>query len=166
MAVNLDTAVLPLAEELLGCFCPLLAETVGGMPECGCCLSLGPAVADVEHAWVRVVRIYPSGGRFPAQAFDVESCPANEWGVELELGVFRCVATIDDDGRPPSCDQVRRDVEVQLDDAAAMRQAVNCCFADDDRLMVVGPWEPIPPQGGMAGGRMTVTVLIGDCCPG
>lgn len=164
MAVNLDAAVLPLADALLACFCPLLEQTTGGMPECGCCLLPGPAVADVEHAWVRVSRIYPSGSRFPLQAADIARCALNEWGVELELGVFRCVSVLDDEGRPPSCDQLRRDAEVIGDDAAAMRQALLCCFADG-RDVVVGAWEPYEPSGGMAGGRMTVTVRVEDCCP-
>lgn len=171
----IEDRVLPLAEALLACLCTALATTVGG-PVCDCCLHVGAAVpmdyCDCECAgvgqgqgFVRVNRIYPAAARFPQQSFDVEPCKINSWGVELVMGAYRCVAGLDDEGRPPSCAEVTADSVKLLSDAAAMRAAAVCCFPDADMVAVVGQWEPIGPQGGCAGGQLTITVQMYDCCP-
>jgi hypothetical protein len=89
------------------------------------------------------------------------------WAVELEMGAYRCAATIDNRGNPPSCERIVRDAEVILDDAAAMRRAANCCFraGEAGRQLTVGAWQPYGPDGGCAGGTMSVTVRAADCCP-
>jgi hypothetical protein len=168
--------VLPLADALLACLCAAVADT--GNPVCACCVHPGLSTpmdyCDCEcssggngQAWVRVNRIYPAGARFPQQSFEVEPCKIPSWGVELVMGVYRCVATLDDDGRPPTCDQVEADATKILLDAAAMRVAAVCCFgtAEEDRTAIVGEWSPIGPNGGCAGGFMSVTVQFYDCCP-
>lgn len=174
MAVNVDKIALTLANSLLECLCEALEGSTGGRP-CQCCLSVGPPPADYccecpsgasGQAWVRVLSIFPSS-TFPARTTALPKCGAAlMYAVELEVGTYRCVATIDDDGTPPTCEQTTRDVEVQLDDAAAMRAAA-CCFRDQDggRTLVVGEWRAIPPSGGCAGGSMSVTVAAYDCCP-
>lgn len=174
MAVNLDTMTLPLAESLLACLCEALEGTIAGAP-CHCCLAVGPPPADYccecaggssGQAWVRVVEIYPTS-KFPVRTLELAKCGQTEaYAVELELGTYRCVSTLDDDGTPPTCAQTTRDVEVQLDDAAAMRHAV-CCFQAQEggRVLVRGSWQPIAPAGGCAGGIMRVTVAVYDCCP-
>ncbi|MFF3665470.1 hypothetical protein [Microtetraspora malaysiensis] len=173
----LDVVAFPLAQDLLGCLCGALEESLGG-PPCRCCVYPGAQVpadsccdcgAGQGQAWVRVAKIFPAAARFPEQSFAVESCASRSWGVELEVGVYRCVATVDDEGNPPSCEQVEHDAAVILDDAAAMRRAVACCFADGEhgnRDLVVGEWTPIGPSGGCGGGSMTVTIQAYDCaCP-
>jgi hypothetical protein len=174
MAVNLDRITLELAEALLECLCEALEGSTGGRP-CHCCLAVGPPPADFccecpngssGQAWVRVTSVYPSS-KFPARTNELVKCgAAMAYGVELELGTYRCVTTLDDSGDPPSCEQTTRDVEIQLDDAAAMRAAI-CCFQAQDggRVLVRGEWRPIPPNGGCAGGAMTITVSAYDCCP-
>ncbi|MBP2703524.1 hypothetical protein JOL79_06890 [Microbispora sp. RL4-1S] len=171
-----DVTALPLAEALLACLCAELDDTVAG-PVCVCCLAPGPEPADCctcpggeGRAWVRVTRIFPTSARFPLPAVDPGRCATDgSYAVELELGVYRCVATIDDDGTPPSCDQRTADAVKLLDDAAAMRRAVSCCFPRTElgrgRAVVVGEWRPIAPEGGCAGGALLVTVESGDCCP-
>lgn len=169
-----DTLVLPLAEELLGCLCAALADS--GNPVCQCCLHPGLATpmdfcdcacsaGGNGQAWVRVGRIYPAGARFPAQSFDADPCKINSWGVELIMGVYRCVHTLDDDGQPPSCDQVTSDTELILADAAAMRAAICCFGGDPDRQAIAAEWSPIGPNGGCAGGVQSITVQFYDCCP-
>ncbi|MBT2226258.1 hypothetical protein [Nonomuraea sp. NEAU-A123] len=174
MAVNLDKMALGLANALLACFCSALEGSTGGSP-CHCCLAVGPPPADFccecpsgasGQAWVRVVAIFPSS-KFPARTNELVRCGQSAaYAVELELGAYRCVATLDDAGDPPSCEATTRDVEVQVDDAAAMRAAV-CCFRAQDggRILVPGEWSPIPPNGGCAGGVMRVTVQAYTCCP-
>lgn len=168
-----DTTGLPLAEDLLSCLCAELADTIGG-PPCVCCLSPGPepmeccqCPAGEGNAWVRVVRIFPTTAKFPTPSTDPSPgrCVTGLYAVELELGVYRCVSTLDDDGRAPSCAERTSDAEKILDDAAAMRRAVSCCFAVRGRQMIVGEWRSRGPDGGCAGGAMTVIVEADDCCP-
>lgn len=175
MAVNLDVTAYHLAVELLECLCAQLELTVGG-PVCRCCLAAGAGVpADFccdcggghGQAWVRVARIYPTTARFPNAQVEPDKCALGMWAVELELGAYRCAATVDGRGNPPSCERVTRDAEVILDDAAAMRRAANCCFRAGEvgRQLMVGQWQPYGPDGGCIGGSMVVTVRSADCCP-
>lgn len=168
--------VLPLAERLLACLCNALEDSAAG-PVCDCCVHPGPAPPPMDYcdcecaggvgqAWVVVNRIYPAAARFPAQAFDLVPCKVPSWGVELVAGVYRCVHTLDDNGVPPSCAQVTQDATELLSDAAAMRQALVCCFPEGaDTVAVVGDYTPLAPQGGCAGGQMSITVQFYDCCP-
>lgn len=170
-----DTTALPLAESLLACLCGELDDTVGG-PVCTCCLSPGPEPADCcpcdggdGKAWVRVIRIFATGARFALPALDPSACKTGALAVELELGVYRCVSTIDDEGNSPTCDQRNADAAKILDDAAAMRRAVKCCFPATDegthRQVIIGDWRSLGPEGGCAGGALTVTIEAADCCP-
>lgn len=172
MAVNLDTIAMPLLEQLLDCLCQQLALTTAG-PVCACCITTGPPVIDCcacagagteGQAWVRVVRIYPSAPRFPAQQVDVQRCPVTGLAVEIELGAARCSRTITEDGSPADCDAQLADAEIVLDDAAAMRRALGCCFAGD-KILVINQWQSYGPEGGCVGGFMAVTVQTYDAYP-
>lgn len=172
MAVNIDTIATPLLEQLLECLCEQLALTTAG-PVCACCITTGQAVLDCcacatsgtnGQAWVRVVRIYPSAPRFPAQMVDVQRCPVTGLAVELELGAVRCSQQVTEDGSTPSCEAQLADAEVVLDDAAAMRRALGCCFADG-KVLVINQWQSFGPEGGCVGGFMTVTVQAFDAYP-
>lgn len=170
MAVNVDTVALPLAEQLLECLCEQLTLTSAG-PVCRCCITTGRPVVDCcdctvgeGQAWVRVVRVYPSGNRFPVQAVDVQRCPVTGLAVELEIGAVRCSRMLTDDGSPPTCEQQLADAEHVLDDAAAMRRALSCCFTGD-KILVINQWQSYGPEGGCVGGHMTVTVQAFDAYP-
>lgn len=175
MALIVDQ-VLPIAERLLACVCNALEDSAGGAV-CDCCVHPGPASPPMDfcdgpsgggngQAWVTYNRIFPAAARFPNQLFDVEACNINSWGVELAAGVYRCVSSLDDVGNPPSCAQTSADATMLLSDAAALRQALVCCFPEGrDTVAVVGDYTPIGPQGGCAGGQMTVTVQFNACCP-
>lgn len=170
MAVNVDTIAMPLLEELLECLCTQLALTTRG-PVCACCITTGPPViecctceAGEGMAWVRVVRIYPSLPRFPAQAVEVQKCPVTGLAVELELGAARCSRQVTEDGSTAECPEQLADAEAVLDDAAAMRRALSCCFAGD-KVLVINQWQSYGPEGGCVGGYMAVTVQAYDGYP-
>lgn len=176
-----DDLALPVAEALLGCLCDALAQTVRG-PVCRCSLVPGEApTVDVccdcdgpgqGQGSVRLVQLYPTTA-FPDPSVDL-TMPAAllSWAGVFELAVFRCVATVDDDGTAPSADELAADAAAVADDAAAMRTAVRCCFPGTaaaggcGSVVLPGPWSPSGPSGGCAGGQMTVTVDLGaHCCP-
>lgn len=174
-----DDPVIALAERLLACLCEVLPSTVGG-DVCVCCLNPGVetpmdyccecTVGDQPaegQAWVSVVKIFPST-RFPAQQLDRAACGQGSGFVaELVMGVYRCAPVSDARGNPPTCDQQMAVTEKILSDAAAMRQAVRCCFRDEVEApdVLIGEWVPLGPQGGCAGGAQLVTVGFADCCP-
>jgi len=179
MALTVVDPVFPLAQALLECLCEQLPGTVGG-DVCVCCLHPG-TVAPMDHccrceidgqdaegqAWVTVTRIYPTTGRFPVQQLgEVSACNLQRWAADMTMGVYRCAAVPDSRGNPPACDGVTHDLAKVLSDAAAMRDAVHCCFTGDDTPDVaVGEWTPVGPAGGCVGGQMTLTVGFGGCCP-
>lgn len=171
----LTDPVMPLAERLLDCLCALLEGTVGG-PVCHCCIYPGKVVpvdyccecpgAGEGQAWVRIDRIYPTSGRFPARATQAEPCGAGGgWAAELVMGVYRCVSTLDDQGNPPPCERIWADAEKLSSDATAMRIAAVCCFPEEGVQSVPGEYEPLESEGGCGGGTMSVLVRFDECCP-
>lgn len=179
-----DTLVLPFAERLLGCLCVALADTIAG-PPCQCSLYPGTAPPPADaccactagngQAAVQITEIFPViAGKFPARGIvgQLDNCAAYEWAAELTMTVYRCVATVTEDGFP-SVEELMADARKIADDARAMRQALLCCdwrpdvnLPDDLRPIVPGSWKPVNPLGGCAGGTQSVIVLVGaSCCP-
>jgi hypothetical protein len=172
--VAVDTSPGPLAQALLQCLCTALETSIAG-PVCQCCLHPGTVVpmdlccdcgTGQGQAAVRIVSIYPTRS-FPTQTFLVERCPPGELAVVLEMTVYRCAATMDDAGNPPSCAAMTHDALVAADDAGAMRCAALCCFGqlDPDLLVVLGAWQPLGVAGACHGGSMQVTVRASNLCP-
>lgn len=182
-----DTLVLPYAERLLVCLCTELADTIAGSP-CQCSLRPGtaPPPADVccicetgnGQASVQITEIYAFPyGKFPARgAVLPDNCSSFEWAAELTLTVYRCVSTVDEDGFP-SVEELMADTRKIMDDAQAMRRAVLCCDwragepppgrqQAEQAQIVMGAWRPVNPEGGCAGGMLSVLVNLGtECCP-
>jgi hypothetical protein len=172
--VAIDTSPGPLAQGLLQCLCTALNSSIAG-PVCQCCLHPGTLVPmdlccdcgnGQGQAAVRIVSIYPTTN-FPAQSFVTERCPASTLAVVLEMVVYRCAATLDEQGNPPSCPAMTNDALVAADDAGAMRCAALCCFGqlDSDLRFVLGAWQPLGVAGGCHGGSMQITVEASNFCP-
>lgn len=117
-------------------------------------------------AWVRIVRIYPANNDFTDRT-EVSNCPPSMWGVELEMGVVRCLP---DHGQESgaTCEEWTNVFLLVDEDSAAMRRAL-CCMETtssgglpaDDRFLPV-EWTPIDGQGMCIGGTMTA-VFAFDC---
>jgi len=182
VSTNLDVTVLDRAVALLGCLEDQLTITVGG-PVCRSCIYPGQAVPmDVCQmdegcgsgghgmAAVRVVAI----NLVPEQVGTSCLFSVSQLAVTYEMTAYRCAHTIQrDQGRAvalPSCDELASDTAIILDDAAAMRRALKCCFATpppeggcSPRISAVLPWQPRGPIGGCVGGTMQFTVTLNDC---
>lgn len=104
-------------------------------------------------AWVRVNRRYPSGN-FPGQATSPRACTGT--AAEMELGVYRCAATIDSDGVPPDPADVTADA-LKID---ADSYAITAAIARMKWPYVLGGWTVLGPTGGVVGGAQTFTVLL------
>lgn len=170
MTAVLDPSVAPVASTLLQCLTAELATVprpptqvmfrVGVTVELllsqysdECCLGLG---------WVRLVTVYPSTV-FPQPDAGAEGCGTLAWAAVLEMGAARCAPT-PPSNQIPSAEEWNTLAEEVFADASAMRRAL-CCFADveGDRLFVPGLWQPLPVEGGCAGGVMAVTVAVDAC---
>lgn len=109
--------------------------------------------------WAKMIGINPvSGGS------DSSNCPDYTW--TAEIGVVRCVASLDDSGNIPTPDQVAADAQQQADDADAIFTALRCCAPADSPLREVAltSWSPLGPTGGCAGGAWTVRGRLSACC--
>lgn len=174
-----DVLVLPYAERLLDCLCDALATSLGG-PVCRCCLRPGGHLVPMDSCYcecaaagesngqasVQVTDVYATS-KFPRKGIDVfNNACAVSWVAELTMTVYRCVHTVDEKGIPPTCPQLDSDARKIASDRFAMMQAFACCDWALEQSILPGSWSPVPPQGGCAGGFMTVLVDVGAfCCP-
>jgi hypothetical protein len=150
-------------EQLTTCLCAQLL-TDGLPPVCVCGTLPGVEVAllyagDCDdacgQAWVRLAGAYPS-----VTIGQPSTRPGNcgsGIGIDLELGVARCVDVGDADEPPPPQALVDA-ARLQMDDMLAMWRAVACCRASKD--WIVGAYTPFGPEGGLVGGTLLVQVLV------
>lgn len=133
----------------------LLAPGAGPPPADWCCRHTGPDGTDGEGmAWVRLVRRYPST-RFPAPDTTPARCGAS-WAVDVELGVYRCAHTLDDQGNPPTAAEMTADALMVNDDAHSLLRAA--CRVRWP--YVIGAWTPLGPSGGCVGGAQLLAVAL------
>lgn len=172
-----DTLLLPVAARLLSCLCAALTTnaTVDFPAPLICCLRAGEGVAlNIDDtgandeccqglAYVRIDNFYPTGGAAapfpsPSSDFALDACAPYAWGLQMEMGVYRCVGGVGD------CAQWTDWAQRQMLDAKSMRQAL-CCFMEpmDAGDVSVTPWQAKGPEGGCLGGTMNVTALVINC---
>lgn len=162
------------AEELLSCLEEYLAEysaeacrtfiAPGNPPAWDFCCDCGRGDG---QAWVQVANVFPTDN-FPAQQTGAMRCPPSGLGVTFNVGVLRCAAVVDDNGRPPSSARLIADAKKVHRDRAIVSEAIRCCFlADaDPGTYVIGEWTPLGPQGGCVGGQTGLTLAVNACrCP-
>lgn len=164
-----DTLVFPLAATLLNCLCAALAANPD--PPARCCLRVGDEVRqDLSVyedeccdglAYVKINRVYPSTDNFPEQDLTFLPCGPFAYGVDLEMGVFRCAPT-SDASTLPTCAAWTAAARQVANDQQAMRAAL-CCLRENleqGAPVVIGEWTPLGPSGNCVGGTQTVTVQV------
>lgn len=170
-----DLVAFPMAQALVACLEEQMSLVLD--PPATVCLRPGQQVDPLLSiyddeccsglAWVRIADIFPSSdATFPTQDQTAEvACNPRSWAVVLEMGAVRCAPTPDATSMP-SCDDWTSLVEKQMQDAAAMRRSVICCFGDLDISYLLGNWQPLPVSGRCSGGTQLVTVAAEymDCC--
>lgn len=172
-----DTDFYPLMVELLGCLCDEIKERK--LPEpCRCELMPGdtpvvdfgaesPCGKGNGQAWVRLVGGGPSGDDFPAYGAGQRVTCESRLAWEFEVGISRNESgptTVNNRPVPPSAESQRDAVRLYAADAAAMRAAITCCFAEkfDDVVQVaLGVYTPAVSGGGAGGGTWRVVVRRG-----
>jgi hypothetical protein len=159
-----DTRIWPLATQLASCLCAELTAA-GGPEPCFCGVLAGDSVAfdycspcegnACGMAWVRLAAVAPLQSAV-GNTIAIGRCSPSLVAT-FEVGVLRCAPTLTEDGGLPSMADQLDAAELQASDMAAAGRAAACCFTDG-RLVIVGAWTPVGPQGGCLGGSWTVTV--------
>lgn len=163
---------LDLADALLTCLVDALAQNPN--PPARACLRVGEEVRQDMSiyedeccdglAYVKINQVYPSA-TFPDILEDATNCAIDAWGVDLEMGVFRCAPT-GEIAELATCEQWSAATSQVHFDAAAMRAAVACFRAQQtpgDELLV-RPWIPLGPAGGCTGGTQIVSAAFMQRC--
>lgn len=188
-----------LAEAVLGCVCAALdaavADGVEGALGCPCRACVIPGVV----AWdgcdalegcggqaggppgqltVSVRQIHPSTlDRFPAMDTSVQGVrgctPPPLTAAELIITLLRCAPVMDEDGCPPTCEELTAAARAVHVDMATVYSALWCCLPGlgpgrRPLRFVMGAQTVIGPQGGCVGLEQRVTVALPGCgrCPG
>lgn len=157
---GVDTLVWPIMLELAAC---LKAEYDETMSEVAIVsgefipVDLGEECSQVS-GFVQLTTGYPSEGNFPAQEPAAQQC-GTVLAFQLFAGVTRCGPEMNADGTVDTA-AYNLYTERQLADLAAVKRAIQCCFAGkfDDMLYAIIEWTPIELSGGVGGGRWQVIV--------
>ncbi|MFZ3595036.1 hypothetical protein [Streptomyces sp. BH104] len=181
-----------LTESVLGCVCAALqdaADEVAGQPGCPCRTCVVPG--NVAWDWcddpcgttkgpggqlsVNVVRMWPSDvTSFPAEnrtVMGTRHCtPPPLTAAELAVTVLRCAPTPDEQGCPPTCDELDAAARITHIDAVTVYNSLYCCLPGTSarrrgRQFVVGQQRLVGPEGGCVGVEQRVTVALPGCAP-
>lgn len=171
MALREDTSIYPLLIELASCLCQQM-DAIDGPDLCYCGITTGNIALDYcggscesggcgGQAWVRLVDGFPSS-IFPTVDAVMTNCNS-PWAFSLEIGVARCAPIGDVNGvngyTPPTLAQQVEAIRLQTADMAAMRRALQCCFAKTDRDYLIGQYSQLDVNdGGCLGGTINLFV--------
>lgn len=165
-------AELDLAVSLLECL--RITLTANPNPPARFCLRVGEEVRqDLSLfedeccdglAYVKVNQVFPST-TFPEVQENPANCAIDYWGVDLEMGVFRCSPSGDLE-ELATCEQWSEAAYQVHYDGEAMRRAVACFrdALDPGDEIVVRPWLPLGTGGGCTGGTQIVTAAFQQRC--
>lgn len=157
------------ASMLRDCLCSFLEGTIGGavcrcavypsqVPTADICDNSGDGHGEAKIA---ITNMFDSR-QFPFIVQDA-NCRASFTVLELTQTVWRCAPMIGDDGELPAVEDVELSSAILLDDARAMRCAVNCCL--ESNLVITGNWQLLPASGGCIGGQLVSLVGVdADSC--
>jgi len=153
---------------LATCLCAQIQDPLNGVPDvCFCGIVPGEAAlgdyagdCDVKcgMAWVRMVTIYPSNS-VGAALLEPGNCK-HGMGMDVEMGMLRCISAGDSLGNPPSPEELLAASELQIADALVMHRAVYCCDTIPPRDVILGQYQTIGPSGGLVGGFFNMSMAI------
>jgi hypothetical protein len=108
---------------------------------------------------------------FPAEASAQigSPCDAADLAADIIVQVVRCAPTPDDEGNPPSCEQLEEAALQVAVDAWNMRRAAYCALAALRRTRMVEAFRltgqaVLGPQGGCVAVQLGVTVAVSGGC--
>jgi len=153
-------------EALAACLCAQIEDPDNGVPKvcyCGVVPGDQPPAAYAGDckvacgmAWVRLATLYPATGVGVADSRPSRCTPA--LGIDVEVGILRCMSVGDERGNLPSAREQRDAVDLQMADSVVMLKALLCCEAFDSDVVIVGQYQPLGPQGGLVGGMFQASM--------
>jgi hypothetical protein len=159
--MGLDNLIFSRIAGLAECLCQTIQDE--GLPGLCFCGVLPGAEAPFDYvgecddcgmAWVRMSNAYASN--VLGQANLSENHCDMAVGFEVEVGIIRCLPTIDGDGEIPTREEMLATSQLVIADMLAMRKAITCCPNLGETIM--GEYQPYGPEGGVVGGWFTVAL--------
>lgn len=107
--------------------------------------------------WVRLSEAVPYYTTGRTSGSPVSRCPV---GIDymLGVGVNRCVASLDNAGRPPTAQQISDNGAQAARDVEALYDALRDWTPPEMGTSRLGQWLPLGPEGGVAGGEWMLHV--------
>jgi hypothetical protein len=153
---------------LATCLCAEIQDPVNGVPDVCFCGVVPGEVASGAYAgdcndkcgmaWVRMASIYPSNS-VGAAVTTPGNC-AYGMGMDVEMGITRCMSVGDEQGNPPPAAEMLAAAELQMADAYIMQRALYCCDAIPAKDVILGLYQPLGPEGGLIGGLFTMSMGV------
>jgi hypothetical protein len=158
-----------LLTDLAACLCAeLTPEDADGPDVCFCDVAPGQTFAHdyawgckggrCGAAWVRLASAYPAEGLGVPADSRTSGCGTG-LGVDIEMGVIRCLKT-PKDGTPPKAADMSAAALRQIADMLAIRRTIKCCPALEDIEFLLGTYQPIGPGGLVIGGTWTLSAVF------
>jgi hypothetical protein len=132
------------------CFCGIVPGEVVALDYSGDCAD------ECGMAWVRLSAAYPS--TIVAVPSPMPGNCAVGIGIEVEMGIVRCISPGGEDGQPPEPAELAAAAVLQQADMMAMWRAVACCRTNKDWM--IGTYTPFGPEGGLVGGTLALSILV------
>jgi len=161
-------AVFERLTALATCLCAEIQDPANGVPDvCFCGIvpgeaALGEYAGDCDTkcgmAWIRLVSVYPSNA-VGVTVSTAGNC-AHGLGMNVEMGMMRCISVGDDQGNGPTPAELLDASELQIADALLMHRALYCCDAIPGRDVILGPYQSLGPQGGLIGGSYGISMAV------
>lgn len=153
---------------LASCLCAEILNPDNGVPDvCFCGIVPGEGVP-AEYAgdcntkcgiaWVRLVSVYPSN-QVGVLITEPGNC-AFGLGIDIEMGMLRCIEVGGEDGSPPSAAELLAASQLQVADALLMQRALYCCTAIPQKEVILGTYQSLGPEGGLVGGAYSISMGV------
>jgi len=153
---------------LAACLCTAIEDPDNGVPGvCFCGIVPGDSVP-AEYAgdcntvcgiaWIRLVSAYPSNAVGVLKT-EPGNC-AFGLGMDVEMGILRCITIGDPDGTGPSPQELVDAAQLQIADALVMQQALFCCDGVPNKDVILGLYQSLGPEGGLVGGSYNMSMAV------
>lgn len=109
---------------------------------------------DYGQLFVTVAEVTPDSTNYSL------NCGPDQWAVRFEVGVFRCIAKIDDRASTPSAETMTSEGLQSIYDLYAIERAVDTLEVPEQYLTRLWRWQPVGPRGGIAGGYWQLEALV------
>lgn len=156
------------------CISDRLASTTGGLPNRVCIYPGDVAWDECECGMLALTTTRIFGSQtFPIEGIPgvgISNCGLPYMVAELEITMLRCVPSIQQGKRPPSCAQLSDAAKIMYEDAFAVWQGTLCCLREMKSQGFLAEYALAAqsftgPQGLCAGSTMSINMgYIGPCC--